>query len=577
MVVRDRFPDRFLGRPPRPVRPPPRRGPVSSRTAELRAACSRRPASTPTPSSTRSPPGGPLSVVKESTPRPSSSTRSGACRRSSSDDQAVFVRLMNRPEGDGRSAAATVERVLDLLDVARAERVQAHVHPPLRPLARLGSGSVAPEALACRACRKPPPFDRRMTDAEGLMWRLEKDPFLRSNVANVTIARPTARRRPAPSPDGAGDRRSCPGCASASSRAPVTWLPPVVGRRRRRSTSTSTSATSPCRRRARCASSSTWPRCSPPTRSTAPGRLGVPRHRRARGRPGGVDPEDAPHRDRRQDRRADLDGPVPRPRARRPRAAAADRRGAGRRRARAGARPRSRLLREVLGNGLRVPSARRQAAELTGRPRAASRPPDRPLLRHRPALDRRHAVRHRAGPLDRCGPSAPSSATSKCCRRRSTRRRTRPTSSAGTLNTAFLTVAAAAAGAYHAELGRAGRQPAGVDGDQHPHEGLRGQRLHARPPAGAHRRDAGGRALRRHPDGRPTRCGRRPVGQPRLAGHAGRRAAACAGAADGPPADPDRRLRHVERAGGAVPALHRRARRCWRTTRSDRWPVSPST
>ena len=60
----------------------------------------------------------------------------------------------------------------------------------------------------------------------------------------------------------------------------------------------------------------------------------------------------------------------------------------------------------------------------------------------------------------------------------------------GTLNTAFVTVAATAAGRYHAELGRAGRAPAGVDGDQHPHPGLGGQRLHAGPPAGAHRRHA---------------------------------------------------------------------------------------
>ena len=32
-----------------------------------------------------------------------------------------------------------------------------------------------------------PTFDRRMSDAEGLMWRLEKDPYLSSAFANVTI------------------------------------------------------------------------------------------------------------------------------------------------------------------------------------------------------------------------------------------------------------------------------------------------------------------------------------------------------------------------------------------------------
>jgi diacylglycerol O-acyltransferase / wax synthase len=30
-------------------------------------------------------------------------------------------------------------------------------------------------------------FDRRMTEAEGLLWRLEKDPFLSSNIANITV------------------------------------------------------------------------------------------------------------------------------------------------------------------------------------------------------------------------------------------------------------------------------------------------------------------------------------------------------------------------------------------------------
>ena len=32
-----------------------------------------------------------------------------------------------------------------------------------------------------------PKFDRKMSDAEGLMWRLEKDPHLSSAFANVTI------------------------------------------------------------------------------------------------------------------------------------------------------------------------------------------------------------------------------------------------------------------------------------------------------------------------------------------------------------------------------------------------------
>src|SRR4029078_10885186 len=34
---------------------------------------------------------------------------------------------------------------------------------------------------------KPPQFDRKMSDAEGLMWRLEKDPHLSSTFAAVSI------------------------------------------------------------------------------------------------------------------------------------------------------------------------------------------------------------------------------------------------------------------------------------------------------------------------------------------------------------------------------------------------------
>ena len=32
-----------------------------------------------------------------------------------------------------------------------------------------------------------PQFDRKMSDAEGLMWRLEKDPYLSSSFGNVTV------------------------------------------------------------------------------------------------------------------------------------------------------------------------------------------------------------------------------------------------------------------------------------------------------------------------------------------------------------------------------------------------------
>ena len=32
-----------------------------------------------------------------------------------------------------------------------------------------------------------PRFDDRMSDAEALMWRVEKDPFLTSTFANITV------------------------------------------------------------------------------------------------------------------------------------------------------------------------------------------------------------------------------------------------------------------------------------------------------------------------------------------------------------------------------------------------------
>ena len=131
-----------------------------------------------------------------------------------------------------------------------------------------------------------------------------------------------------------------------------------------------------------------------------------------------------------------------------------------------------------------------------------------------------------------CSSPTPSGPAHRCGCERSLRRRldvlrapidaTKAAAKAlgGTLNTAFVTVAAAAAGRYHAQLGAPDRAPAGVDGDQHPHPGLRGQRLHAGPPARADRRDADGRALRPHRRGRRARPGRVGHRQPR---HAGRR------------------------------------------------------
>ena len=53
--------------------------------------------------------------------------------------------------------------------------------------ARPGRGVATGAALASSPMAELPTFDRRMSDAEGLMWRLEKDPHLSSTFANVTI------------------------------------------------------------------------------------------------------------------------------------------------------------------------------------------------------------------------------------------------------------------------------------------------------------------------------------------------------------------------------------------------------
>ena len=47
-------------------------------------------------------------------------------------DQAAFVRFMDRPQGDADAPSPPIERILDLLDgLARAQRVQAHLDPAL--------------------------------------------------------------------------------------------------------------------------------------------------------------------------------------------------------------------------------------------------------------------------------------------------------------------------------------------------------------------------------------------------------------------------------------------------------------
>jgi hypothetical protein len=92
-------------------------------------------------------------------------------------------------------------------------------------------------------------LDRTMSDAEGLMWRLENDPFLSSAFANITIL----DRRP----DMDRLLRRMERATAAFARRPTSA--PRSGSTTRRSTCASTSATSPYPSPARCASCSTWP------------------------------------------------------------------------------------------------------------------------------------------------------------------------------------------------------------------------------------------------------------------------------------------------------------------------------
>ena len=271
--------------------------------------------------------------------------------------------------------------------------------------------------------------------------------------------RPPAGLRPPAGPDGAGDRGRPPAAAGGSSRRRST------SRRRRgsttpTSTSTTTSAASPCPSRAsmRQLLDLATLIAARPVRPH-PAAVAVRRRRGPARRQGGARAEDAPHDHRRRGRRADV-AAVPRLRARRARPAAArpaepstSRR---RRRRRSAAETRPRPPRR------RVPAAARR------RPpgqRAARRPDRDPRRRARP-------------PSTRCAASSRSSADIEQARsplwtERSLRRHLevvrapfRETKDAakrlgGTLNTAFLTAAAEAAGALPRRARRAGRARCG--------------------------------------------------------------------------------------------------------------------
>ena len=129
----------------------------------------------------------------------------------------------------------------------------------------------------------------------------------------------------------------------------------------------------------------------------------------------------------------------------------------------------------------------------------------------------------------------------------------------GSLNDLFVAAAAGGAGAYHRAAGDAGRRAAHLDAGQHPQGRLgRRQRVHADPRARAGRHRGPGRALRGHPGAARHHQARAGAGRRRRARRGRQPPADLGGRAGRPPAGRDGRLRHVERAGRAVPALHRR-------------------
>ena len=106
---------------------------------------------------------------------------------------------------------------------------------------------------------------------------------------------------------------------------------------------------------------------------------------------------------------------------------------------------------------------------------------------------------------------------------------------------------------------RSDRGDAGVDGHQHPHEGHEGvQRVHVGADGRPHGRDRHQRALQAHPGGHRRRAGELGSGEPERTCERHCRAPDLAARADREAADRDDRLQHVERAGLTRAAVPRR-------------------
>ena len=205
-------------------------------------------------------------------------------------------------------------------DPGRAQRAQAHttISADRAPLnRRRPAPQERPErgAFSLPGMGQPAGItdERRMSDAEGLMWRLEADPTFASSFATVTLLDQPAdmeRLRRRMSRGRAGPRLRQRAQDRPLGLAPV-WVDVAEVDIDHHVRNVTLPAPGTLRQLLDLA---TEPWSSPST-ATAP--LGVPGRRRAGRRPGRGHPEDAPHHHRRRERHQAV-AAVPRPRAPRP-------------------------------------------------------------------------------------------------------------------------------------------------------------------------------------------------------------------------------------------------------------------
>ncbi len=152
--------------------------------------------------------------------------------------------------------------------------VRGRVPTAVCPAARYCAGVAAPPTAAPSEPPMPDDleFDDRMSDADALMWTIEKDPLLRSTIITVMVFdRPIDRARLRLRLDRVS--RVIPRLRQRVQGHPCRWRR-RAGTSIPTSTSTTTCASPAGSARAPCARSSTSPSRSPCRASTGPGRCG---------------------------------------------------------------------------------------------------------------------------------------------------------------------------------------------------------------------------------------------------------------------------------------------------------------